>query len=263
MYEALFRLSLVRMALEQSSPIARRLRRTTASRTLDPSEKGAVNYFLGLTVCKLFAWKLLQCPWLMHLDVFRPLLNPVLIGRSRPDLVGEIRGARGWIAIECKGRATAPSEDAKAKAKEQALRLVSVNSSAPVLHVGAFVFFRSNALQFYWRDPSHDESVKQPINVRIEDTIWRHYYLPVLELVRSRPDHRAQILQGQPIAIEELDIQVGIRTEVMPFLDAEQWNEARAVGERSARGPDEQGYQIDGIRIVAGTTWFRPLEDEV
>jgi hypothetical protein len=77
-YEGLFRLSLVRMALEQSGPTATRLRRTAAARTLDPSEKGAINYFLGLAICKLFAAKLLNVPWLLHLDVFRPMLNPIL-----------------------------------------------------------------------------------------------------------------------------------------------------------------------------------------
>ena len=87
-YEALFRLSLVRMALEQAGPQAYRLRRTAAVRTLDPSEKGAISYFLGLTICKLFAHKLLGVPWMLHLDVFRPQLNVVLSGRSRPDLIG-------------------------------------------------------------------------------------------------------------------------------------------------------------------------------
>jgi hypothetical protein len=47
------------MSLEQSGPRASLLRRT-AARTLDPSEKGAVNYFLGMTFCKLFAAKLLN-----------------------------------------------------------------------------------------------------------------------------------------------------------------------------------------------------------
>src|SRR5262249_51851186 len=75
-YEAIFRLSLTRMALEQSGPTAYRLRRTDAAKTLDPTEKGAVNYFLGMTFCKLFAAKLLDTPWLLHLDVFRPDLNP-------------------------------------------------------------------------------------------------------------------------------------------------------------------------------------------
>ncbi len=88
-YEAIFRWSLTRMALEQSGPVAYRLRKTEAARTLDPSEKGAVNYFLGMTLCKLFSAKLLNAPWLMHLDVFRPGLDVVLKGRSRPDLVGQ------------------------------------------------------------------------------------------------------------------------------------------------------------------------------
>src|SRR5205085_8063152 len=47
-YEAIFRWSMVRMALEQVRPSASRLRRTNAFNTLDPSEKGAINYFLGI-----------------------------------------------------------------------------------------------------------------------------------------------------------------------------------------------------------------------
>ncbi len=38
-HEALFRWSLVSMALEQSGPRASRLRRTNAAKTLDPTEK--------------------------------------------------------------------------------------------------------------------------------------------------------------------------------------------------------------------------------
>jgi hypothetical protein len=127
-YEALFRLSLVRMALQQSGPTATRLRRTAAARTLDPSEKGAINYFLGLTICKLFAARLLQVPWLLHLDVFRPMLNAQLTGRSRPDLVGQRIGG-DWVALECKGRLTQPDAETKTKAKAQAERVVRVNGS--------------------------------------------------------------------------------------------------------------------------------------
>src|SRR5262245_4589045 len=88
-HEARFRLSLTRMALEQSGPAAYRLRSTEVAKKLDPTEKGAVSYFVGMTFCKLFADKLLDTPFVLHLDVFRSQLNPVLIGRSRPDLVGE------------------------------------------------------------------------------------------------------------------------------------------------------------------------------
>ena len=60
-YEALFRVSLLRMALQQR-PSSVSLHRTDAFRSLDPTEKGAVTYFLGVVFCKLFAHSLLQTP---------------------------------------------------------------------------------------------------------------------------------------------------------------------------------------------------------
>ena len=122
-HEALFRLSLVRMALEQR-PFSRSLQRTDAFRSLDPTEKGAVSYFLGMAFCKLFASRFLHTTWLLHLDVFRDQLGPALLGgRSRPDLVGQdVKGA--WHAFECKGRSSAPNVEDRRKAKAQAQRLV-------------------------------------------------------------------------------------------------------------------------------------------
>jgi len=72
-HEAIFRLSLVRMAVEQDWNGY--LSRTDAFAALDPTEKGMVSYFLGMTLCKVFASRLLLTPWLLHLDVFRPALG--------------------------------------------------------------------------------------------------------------------------------------------------------------------------------------------
>ena len=119
-------------------------------RSLDPSEKGAVNYFLGMATCKLFAAKLLDAPWLLHLGVFRPLLNPQLNGRSRPDLLGETLSGR-WLAFESKGRASPPAAAAKDKAKAQAQRI-------PVTyHIGGITYFKNDSLQFFWRDPQRGD----------------------------------------------------------------------------------------------------------
>ena len=117
LYEALFRLSLIRMAVEQD--YFGELNRTTAFAELDPTEKGAVSYFLGMTLCKLFAAKLLHAPWLLHLDIFRDSLNPGLLGRSRPDLVGLDAFGR-WHAFESKGRSGSPSDHDIENAKNQA-----------------------------------------------------------------------------------------------------------------------------------------------
>ena len=127
---------------------------------MDPTEKGAVNYFVGMAVCKLFASRLLNTPWLLHLDLFREQLNPsVLYGRSRPDLVGE-DSSGAWYAFECKGRSSVPSTDDRRKAKAQAQRLVRVNSTDCSLHVGAISYFRQDELEFHWRDPGPEEAKK-------------------------------------------------------------------------------------------------------
>jgi hypothetical protein len=185
LHEALFRLSLVRMALEENSS-GSRFRRTTAARTLDPTEKGAINYFLGLAVCKLFAAKLLSAPWMLHLDVFRPFLNPFLTGRSRPDLVG-LTTKGDWIALECKGRISKPDGPTMQRAKYQATRLVSVNGVSPRLYVGGLMFFAKDVLQFYWRDPEPEPEIKNPIRIILADDAWRYYYQMPLGIIQTNP----------------------------------------------------------------------------
>lgn len=91
LFEAFYRISQVRTAVEQHA-IEEYLYRTEAFRQLDPTEKGAFSYALGMVLCKLFAHKLLNTHWLLHLDVFKDQLNPdLLVGQSRPDLVGQDR----------------------------------------------------------------------------------------------------------------------------------------------------------------------------
>lgn len=260
-YEALFRLSLIRMALEQRGPLARRLRRTAAARTLDPSEKGAINYFLGLTICKLFAARLLDARWLLHLDVFRPRLNPVLTGRSRPDLVGEMASG-GWVALECKGRVSAPDAKTKSKAKAQAQRLVRVNGVSPTFQIGGIAYFRNEVLQFFWRDPEPNPNVRHSIEVGLQSELWRHYYTPILDLIQSDPSHFERMKQ-EPflIRVEHADIQIGIQPEVLRALVQSHWQEARSLAQ-NVQGPTEnQHYQADGVAIVAGESWQRPFEE--
>ena len=176
LYEALFRLSLVRMAVEQRLDGVS-LYRTSAFRALDPTEKGAVSYFLGMAVCKLFADRMLDTPWLLHLDVFKDQLDPKVVGgRSRPDLVG-LNHFGEWQAFECKGRSSVPNANEQRKAKEQAQRLTRVGSTDCVLHVGAISYFRQEKLEFHWRDPEPEPAEQQvPLTVELTEDAWRHYY---------------------------------------------------------------------------------------
>jgi hypothetical protein len=113
---------------------AGRIRRSEAYDGLDPSEKSAISYFLGLTVAKAFAELRLAVPWLMHLDVYRQELQPVLSGASRPDLVG--RAVTGeWVAVESKGRTNAFDVRALQLAKGQVAQLVAVGGQPTALQI--------------------------------------------------------------------------------------------------------------------------------
>lgn len=251
LHEALFRLSLVRMALQQGT-YGHRFRRTDAFRALDPTEKGAVSYFLGMAICKLFASRLLNTPWLLHLDVFRDQLNPATLGgRSRPDLVGQ-DASGAWHAFETKGRSSVPSSEDKRKAKSQAQRLVSVDGSACSLHIGSFAFFRRDELEFYWRDPKPEEPERlEPITISIGDEDWKNYYAPALALATELGSDFLSA-RGQ-----EIDLKVEIHPEVRSLLIEGQWAEARSTLVELRQSLYAEHYQADGLRVVAGPSWQR------
>jgi hypothetical protein len=176
-----------------------------------------------------------------HLDVFRPALNPVLTGRSRPDLIGLERGSSRWHAFECKGRISPPDATTETKAKSQAQRLVSVNGTGCTLHVGAITYLRADTLHFYWRDPSPQNTKGTEVPMRGE--AWLHYYQPVLEAIRISDRGVLPWDQDTLVSIEGADVKLGIHPEVAKYLVNRQSERAqKAASEASARLAEE-GYQ--------------------
>jgi hypothetical protein len=252
LYEAIFRLSLVRMALEQSGPRGKRLRRTDAARTLDPSEKGVVNFFIGMAMCKLFADRLLNTPWLLHVDTLRPALNLMLTGRSRPDLYGQ-RNSGEWIVMESKGRISGPDSTAKTRAKQQAQRFPSgiVAPASIQFRIGGITYLRSDVLQFYWRDPEPQR--EEPYtSIRFDPALWRFHWALALALYRA----------GQRIAYAEgADVLVAVHPVVLSFLQESRWAEAKewCVVNRGALRESE--FRSDGLKVVAGPSWSKPFDE--
>ena len=254
LYEALFRLSLVRMAVEQR-PDGVSLYRTSAFRALDPTEKGAVSYFLGMAVCKLFADRMLDTPWLLHLDVFKNQLDPKVVGgRSRPDLVG-LKHSGEWQAFECKGRSSVPNADERLKAKKQAQRLTRVGSTDCVLHVGAILYFRQEKLEFHWRDPEPEPTEELArLTVKLTDEAWRHYYAPALALEAD----------GRTVGVSEAraaaDVEVEIRADVRERLAAGDWTGAHSRAHETRDSLEEEGFRPDGLRVKTGVAWREERE---
>jgi hypothetical protein len=252
-YEAMFRISLIRMALEQFGPSATRLRRTEAFKNLDPTEKGAVSYFLGMAFCKVFASRLLNTPWLLHLDVYKTAFLAMSLGRSRPDLFGLQIGTGAWLAFESKGRATKPSTVDRAKAKVQALRLLSVGGTPCSLHIGAFTYFTGDVLNFHWVDP--DPETKRPINLPDIGDGWRYYYEPIRSLWAGELSTHESDATELSVTLPQLDVKILIHRLLAPTFLMRVWDTAQRQMLRHHETLVADGFQPDGIKVECGPSW--------
>lgn len=238
------------MALENGPSF---FRRTDIARSLDPTERGMVNYFVGMTFCKLFSSALLDAPWLLHLDVWRSQLDARLIGRSRPDLIGHNSRTDQWYGFECKGRANRPGKSEKIRAKNQARRVVSVDGKGCSLHIAAITYYVDDVVNFYWCDPPRDDGDAQ-INLEITDDVWQHYYGLVADLIanseRDEAGHRRA-------TIEQCDIGVGVHRSVAGYLLEGQWGHARSAAVEAAEDLARDRFHADGVRVHAGNSWYQ------
>lgn len=259
LYEAIFRWSLVRMSLHQRGTYGRRLVRTDAFKHMDPTEKGAINYFLGLLACKLFASKLLDCPWTLHLDVFRTAVNARLLGgRSRPDMIAQSSSSLEWHSFECKGRASMPGTPEKQKAKAQAQQLMSVGGTPCTLQIGAITFFRNDTLEFFWRDP--EPSPGERIELPEPGSAWGAYYSPLVHAYQTFLARSPSVSEAL-VSISEFDLSIGIHPAIISFLLASDWQGARAVAREHRSEFVSSGYQPDGLLVKAGASWLDRSEE--
>lgn len=258
LHEANFRLSLVRMALDQSGPQASRLRRSAAYKRLDPTEKGAISYFLGMAFCKVFSSRLLRTPWLLHLDVFKSIIPTSVLGRSRPDLFGQQIGTGKWLSFETKGRASKPSAGDLIKAKTQATRLVAVNGVACSLHIGSFTYFVNDVLNFHWIDPPAE--TKRAIALPPLGEAWRYYYGPARALWDARSDPSISPAGGFIVPLPDLDITLKVHPLLAPFFMMRTWEAAQRKMFESAEELIADGFQPDGLKVECGPSWLARFE---
>lgn len=257
-YEAIFRWSLIKMALRTTNTRSF-ICLTNAAMDLDPTEKGMVNYFLGMTLCKLFSSRFLNTPWVLYHHVFRRLLNLEFIGRSRPDLVG-VRANKLYV-FECKGRTIPPANSLKNDAKQQ-VRRVSVNGIAFSLHVVAITYFFEDVINFYWCDPPPPDDTNDHADLHIPGDVWENYYGIVADLITpgegrelTVPIERGRADGHWYARIEQCDLTVVVHRLVADHLVSRDWGQARSV----ALNEDltEGGFHADGLQVRAGDSWYQ------
>lgn len=229
-----------------------RFERSDAYDGLDPSEKGAISYFLGLAMTKAFAERVLGVPWLLHLDVYRQQLQPVLAGRSRPDLVGQT-AAGNWVAIESKGRTNGFDPQALSRAKQQAQMLASVAGQAPALLVGMVTHFGDGQLQFTASDPSRSEEGDRVHLPFSRGQLIEAYYRPFREFLAREPQARVLERGGtsyRAALVAAVDVTVGLAVEAA--------DDKLPPGGVFARRPSEsEAYYAghDGVLVELGSMW--------
>jgi hypothetical protein len=247
-FEIIYRTALLYANLRET--VCGHLSRSDAYDGLDPSEKGAVSYFLGLSASKLFAGRCLQVPWLLHLDVYRTQLNAVLKkGRSKPDLVGQDCSGN-WIIIESKGRTNDFDEKALARAKKQSRRVRTISGSPPKFRLGVQSYFEEGHLRLAVVDPDHDGGA---IDLPISPQMVNHeYYDPFRAWIEAGDSYRVAIedrvfwVRREP----SLDLTVGLEQARYKRVGKNETDIDQISG-----NPADHFVGSDGVLVELGPAW--------
>lgn len=211
---------------------------------------------MGMTLAKLLADKLLDVPWLMHLDVYRAQLGPELLsGNSRPDLVGQ-NPSGDWIGVESKGRTNDFDQVALNRAKEQVENLSTISGVAPILRVALLAYFDDGTLACALNDPNeHDRKdvTELPDIPLTRDELIEGYYRPFREWLREAPNIELEEIDNRQYRVgylPEVDVSIGIEDDLLVDTSLNIATKRRAPRSR------ENEYQApDGLVVRVGELW--------
>lgn len=260
---------------------------TDAYRRLDPSEKSAVSYFLGMTQAKITCELLLGIPHLLHVDAVLALLGHKTRA-SRPDLVGVDPTTNTYtIAVEAKGRSNGKDEDAIRKAKKQAGLMPRIVGTTSDVCVASLAYFGDrDRWEAYLEDPEWPYEQVEDVDI---ETLLVAYYRPVvasvLRGIERRRDHEGRATAYVPA----IDLDLGVPEVIVDALsdlafareiprEVVQTQGAlvrsavsdlvpalpggmRVAPESTVIAAEEDEDPrsctgLDGVRVVLGRTWF-------
>jgi hypothetical protein len=214
--EICWRAAMVLASLEPD-PVSGRWRKSHSYHRLDPSEKSAVSYFLGLTQAKITCELLLGVPHLVHLDALL-VLHGMPIRDSRPDLIGFDPVSRAYgIAVEAKGRTNGRTADVTAEAKKQAGLLPPVPGVPSDVGVASVSSFDTRGRwQAYLEDPprSRDSQDNQGIG-----PLLVAYYRPLVFALQDAGIDRGASDRATVVArLPGMDMRLGLPGDVVSII---------------------------------------------
>ena len=187
---------------------------------LDPSEKGAVSFFLGQAQAKLFAHDFFRVSRLVHYDSYlahrgRPRR------KTRPDFIG-FYGRHVSIGVEAKGRSQGFGRKLVTNAKKQASSLpviVGYPTSATYVHVA---HFDRDQWCAYLEDPPRQRRVPV-VDPAILTLV---YYLPIVNAIRAREPQTRSLEQAEGSYLRayfaEVDMYLSVRADVADLIPSDE-----------------------------------------
>ena len=260
-YEILYRASILVANIAQNGVT---LVKSSAYEHLDPSEKSAISYFLGLTFTKLLAAKLLNIPWLLHIDVYRDqfLATGQAFGfgssRSRPDLIG-LDNRRNWIVMESKGRTNNMEATLLASAKNQTRRLRRIGLDLPSLRVAVVTHFNNGQLIVDWSDPDGHSNENFDIKTDREEYL-SNYYKVIFNILTTNLDQTRELGGFLIYTFEGINLTIGLDRKIFVAYSSQNLKEIQPVrisGFEQFSSISEQEFFSgpDGVVVGLGGNW--------
>ena len=239
--------------------------------SLDPTEKGATSYFLGMAMAKLFAAKLFNTPWLFHVSQATSGGASIVFKRgskSQPDLIGQ--SATGdWIVGEAKGRTNGLDGLALTKAKHQTTMIRTINGMPPSLRVALQCYFEDR-LQVHIDDPTDAKPEALEVKLDLNSALAKYYSVATAITARNPTTERVLDREFVTRVDEDSGVTIGLLVSVWESVRAGKFSEIRAGSERMIEriSPEDGSSTVypDGLLVRLDDRWsaqFMNLEPEL
>lgn len=217
---------------------------------MDHTEKGAASYFLGMTLTKLVADRLLDTPLLWHVSTSSQAISYVP-GKSRPDLIGCSKNLADWIVAEAKGRSGGFDASALSAAKSQSQKITTINGAIPKYRFGSESFFNPNLCIALEDPPAERDAI--PIEFNLDQALAEYYSMASM-LATSGREERVRGTEFLTTHDPDLGVTVGLPTRIV----------SNGHSEPAQRSPDisyPEDRPMSPLEYVGRDEYFIRLDD--
>jgi hypothetical protein len=258
--------------------------RSESYERLDPSEKGAVSFFLGQAQAKLFAHDFFRISRFVHYDAYLAH-HGKRRNRTRPDFLG-YHGKEAAIAVEAKGRSRGWEIGLVESAKRQACSLPSIDGYPMPTAYAHIAYFEDDQWCARLEDPPQQGNAQsvdpaalamayyipivaavrerqvQPESVQIWDEVryLRTYFEEVDTYLSVREDIAEHVPTGERLPLDQANFELAGSPLYDLTLSLDDESASEAIDPARKRSPEDWDSELfflgdDGVAVELGPSW--------